>query len=265
MLDIIKFETHLHIDTKGFSQVNVRTLNHYLERFMLTVPFENIDVQNKRPISVDVNHLYNKVVNQKRGGYCYELNTLFHHYLLEKGFNARLVSATIHTRNGGRSRAGSHMSILVYLDQPYVADVGFGDLPLQAMPLHAKKDAIYINDVNGFYRAVYEDQDKFHVQKWQDDDWRTSYEGTETSRRIDEFDEALDYNQHNGNSIFVKKLVVTIPKIDGRVTMSEKDLTITKRGEKSKIAVTKDNYQQFLRDYFDLHVKIDRLENMGDI
>ena len=42
---------------------------------MLTVPFENIDVQNGKPISVDIDALFNKIVHDKRGGFCYELNS----------------------------------------------------------------------------------------------------------------------------------------------------------------------------------------------
>jgi arylamine N-acetyltransferase len=249
------------MNTEQFHEVNVRTLNHYLERYMLTVPFENIDVQNQKPISVDITDIYDKVVQDKRGGYCYEMNSLFHYYLLAKGFDAHLVSATIHTPNGGRSRPGSHMSIIVYLDKPYVADVGFGDLPLHAIPLNAADDTDILKDINGSYRA-YADGDMFYVQKWTDEEWRTSYEGTLTSRSIDEFNDAIDYNQHNENSIFVRKLMVTIPKSYGRVTMSENDLTITRSGEKSKSPVTKENYRQFLSKYFGLNVTIDRLENV---
>ena len=51
---------------------------------MLTVPFENIDVQNGKPISVDIDALFNKIVHDKRGGFCYELNSFFKAYLLQK-------------------------------------------------------------------------------------------------------------------------------------------------------------------------------------
>ncbi|WP_077326403.1 arylamine N-acetyltransferase family protein [Virgibacillus siamensis] len=263
-MNIAQFESYLKIDTEQFNEVNIKTLNHYMERYMLTIPFENIDVQNQKPISVDIKDLYKKIVLHKRGGFCYEMNTLFYHYLLKKGFHAHLVSATIHTPNGGRSMNGSHMSIVVYLDRPYVADVGFGDLPLHAMPLGNENDADVIYDTNGCYRAIYLDQDHFHVQKWLDDHWRTLYEGTLTSLSITDFEGPLTYNQHNENSIFVKKLVITKPNEWGRVTMSEHNVTVTQREKKSKIQVTKDNYQQLLKDYFDLHVKIDRLENTTD-
>ena len=47
--------------------------------FMLTVPFENIDVQNGKPISVDIDALFNKIVHDKRGGFVMELNTFSKH------------------------------------------------------------------------------------------------------------------------------------------------------------------------------------------
>lgn len=261
-MDIQRFESYLNIDTKQFHGADINTLNHYLERYMLTVPFENIDVQNQKPISLDIDNLYDKIVYNERGGFCYEMNRIFQYYLLEKGFDTHLVSATIHTPNGGWSRPGSHMSLLVYLDKPYVADVGFGDLPLHAMPLGERENADVVQDINGYYRAIYVDNDKFHVQKWTCNHWRTSYEATRISRSIAEFKGPLDYNQHNKNAVFVKKLMITIPKTYGRVTMSENDLTITEQEKKEKFPVNQDNYRQFLHDYFGLNVKIDRLENL---
>ncbi|HLR66971.1 MAG TPA: arylamine N-acetyltransferase [Virgibacillus sp.] len=260
-MNIQQFESYLQINTEQFHGIDVETLNHYLERYMLTVPFENIDVQNQKPISVAIDDLYDKIVHHQRGGFCYEMNRIFQYYLNIKGFDAHLVSATIHTPNGGWSRPGSHMSILVYLDKPYIADVGFGDLPLHAMPLGDAKDVDVVEDINGYYRAVDIGDNKFHVQKWTDHHWRTSYEATRTSRSIEDFYEPLDYNQHNENAVFVKKLVVTLPKSYGRVTMSANNVTITSQGEKKKLLVTKNNYRQLLYDYFGLNVKIDRLEN----
>lgn len=262
-MDIPTFEDHLQIDAEDVHGVNLETLNHYLERYKLTIPFENIDVQNQKPISVDIDDLFDKIVHKNRGGFCYELNTLFYQYLLEKGFDAHMVSATTHPADGVWSRTGSHMSLLVYLDRPYVADVGFGDLPLHAIPLDKAANADSIYDINGYYRAVYIDSNKFHMQKWQGDYWRTSYEATQTTRGIEDFRDPLAYNQHNENSVFVRKLMITMPKSYGRVSMSENDLTITKDGEKSKTPVTKDNYRQFLKDYFGLDVSINRLENQS--
>lgn len=103
-MNIAKLEDYLQIEPTRYNQPSIEALNYYATRFMLTVPFENIDVQNGKPISVDIDALFNKIVHDKRGGFCYELNTFFKAYLQQKGFNPELMSATIHTPGGGRSQ-----------------------------------------------------------------------------------------------------------------------------------------------------------------
>ncbi|MBV5191688.1 arylamine N-acetyltransferase [Staphylococcus chromogenes] len=262
-MDIQGLERYLNIDTTRFQAPTKETLNHDVERFMRTVPFENIDVQNGIPISVEVNDLYHKVVERQRGGFCYELNTLFKTYLIEKGFEVFNVSATIHTPGGGRSQPGSHMSTIVVIDGThYIADVGFGDLPLQAIPLTEDAEHNVVQDVTGIFRAVFIDEahKQFEVQKWENDAWDTKYEADITPRTIDMFEDNIKYNQTNPNSVFVKRLVITMPTEKGRATMSQNHLTLTEKGEKRKIDVTSDNYRQLLKTYFNLDVEIQRLE-----
>ena len=53
---------------------NLRAL-HYAH--LLAVPFENLDIHRGMPIALDQEHLYDKIVLHRRGGFCYELNSLF--------------------------------------------------------------------------------------------------------------------------------------------------------------------------------------------
>ena len=65
------------------------------------------------------------------------------------------MSATIHTPNGGRSLNGSHASLVVPINNVfYVADVGFGDLPLHAMPITSSDQTQPVTDINGTFRAI---------------------------------------------------------------------------------------------------------------
>lgn len=124
LMNIAKLENYLQIDSSRYNRPSIEALNYYATRFMLTVPFENIDVQNSKPISINIDALFNKIVHDKRGGFCYELNTFFKAYLQQKGFNPELMSATIHTPGGGRSLNGSHASLVVSInDVFYVTDV----------------------------------------------------------------------------------------------------------------------------------------------
>lgn len=263
-MNIAKLEDYLQIDTSRFNQPSIEALNYYATRFMLTVPFENIDVQNGKPISIDIDVLFNKIVRDKRGGFCYELNSFFKAYLLQKGFNPSLMSATIHTPNGGRSLNGSHASLVVPINNVfYVADVGFGDLPLHAMPITSSEHTQPITDISGTFRAIFENEHKelFYVQKFENNNWNTKYEAEFKPKQIDDFNSNIEYNQTNPDSIFVKHLLITMPQSFGRATMSENHLTLTKNSTSEKFDVTKDNYKHFLAKYFGLNVTINRIEN----
>lgn len=260
-MNIEDLENYLNIDPNKYNEPSLEALNYYLKRYMLTVPFENIDVQNGVRISVEVDDIYEKIVNHQRGGFCYEMNHFFKAYLEAKGFTANMVSATIHTPGGGRSLKGSHMSLIVPIDGVnYVADVGYGDLPISAMPIIDQDSDAIIEDINGEYRAIYVDDHLFYIQKWKDNEWDTEYEAELEPRDIHDFDYNIEYNQINPNSTFVKRLLVTMPKSYGRATMSQNNLTLTKQRDKEKYDVTSENYRQFLKEEFNLDVKINRLE-----
>lgn len=263
-MNIAKLEDYLEIDSNHYDEPSVEALNYYATRFMLTVPFENIDVQNGKPISIDIDALFNKIVHDKRGGFCYELNSFFKAYLLQKGFNPQLMSATIHTPNGGRSLNGSHASLVVPINNVfYVTDVGFGDLPLHAMPITSSNQTQPVTDISGTFRAIFENEHRelFYVQKFENDSWNTKYEAEFKPKQIEDFNSNIEYNQTNPDSIFVKHLLITMPQSFGRATMSENHLTLTRNGTSEKFDITKDNYKHFLEKYFGLNVTINRIEN----
>ncbi|SUL70313.1 N-acetyltransferase [Staphylococcus aureus] len=241
-MNIAKLEDYLQIEPTRYNQPSIEALNYYATRFMLTVPFENIDVQNGKPISVDIDALFNKIVHDKRGGFCYELNTFFKAYLQQKGFNPELMSATIHTPGGGRSQNGSHASLVVSINNVfYVTDVGFGDLPLNAIPITLPDDTQQITDISGTFRAIFnsEDKDIFYVQKYENNHWHTKYEAEFKAREIEEFDQNIEYNQTHPDSVFVKHLLITMPQSFGRATMSENHLTFNKRWNARKVSYHK--------------------------
>ena len=91
-----------------------------------TIPFENIDILLGRPIRLDLPSLEDKLVRDRRGGYCFEHNTLFAAALEAVGFGVARLGARV--RLGARKvRARTHMVLLVRADgEERLADVGFG-------------------------------------------------------------------------------------------------------------------------------------------
>ncbi|MFP4928427.1 arylamine N-acetyltransferase, partial [Staphylococcus pseudintermedius] len=110
-MNIQKVDQKIEIDAQKLSVNRVEALNEYMYQFMHHIPFENISVQNGVEISTDLNELFEKIVEQSRGGFCYELNTFFAAYIEAKGYETQYLSATVHTPDGGRSIAGAHLSL----------------------------------------------------------------------------------------------------------------------------------------------------------
>ena len=101
-----------------------------------TIPFENLDILLGRPIRLDLASLQEKLVRDRRGGYCFEHNTLFAAVLEAVGFDVTRLGARV--RFGARSvTARTHMALLVQADgQRRLADVGFGGGGvLRSMPI----------------------------------------------------------------------------------------------------------------------------------
>lgn len=60
------------------------------------IPFENFDIFLGRPITLETDALFAKMIYGGRGGYCFELNTLFFEILQSVGFHARQLMARVH-------------------------------------------------------------------------------------------------------------------------------------------------------------------------
>ena len=109
---------------------------------VMAVPFENLDISLGRPIRLDRASLLRKLVDDRRGGYCYELNGLFAMLLRHLGYAVDLVSARVTIAGGGLTADYDHAALVVtspLLDcdpvWPVLADVGFGDAFIEPLPL----------------------------------------------------------------------------------------------------------------------------------
>ena len=73
-MDIFRYLERIHY-TRSI-EPTAEVLSGLQKKHLLTVPFENLDIINK--VKIDLNNSYDKVVNCKRGGFCYELNFAFY-------------------------------------------------------------------------------------------------------------------------------------------------------------------------------------------
>ena len=71
--------------------------------------------------------LYDKIVTRKMGGWCFQVNGLFHWLLREVGFNVDITGGSTRTATGTWRNAKDHMVLVVHIENKlYLSDVGFG-------------------------------------------------------------------------------------------------------------------------------------------
>lgn len=126
------------IGYRGPSDPTSETLRILHSTHLQTVPFENLDISRSGPIVLDEDNVLHKIVDEHRGGFCYELNSASAALLRALGFQVTLLSGRVARPDGSESPEFDHLALRVDMEQPWLADVGFGDSflkPLQPPPL----------------------------------------------------------------------------------------------------------------------------------
>lgn len=126
------------VEFEGSARPSADTLATLLRRHVLSVPFENLDVQLGVPVSMEAEAAFHKIVERGRGGWCYEQNGLFGWALAEIGFDVTRVAAAVRREERGDAALANHLCLLVQMpDDPdvvYLADVGFGGSMIRPIP-----------------------------------------------------------------------------------------------------------------------------------
>jgi len=113
---------------KGKVEPTLEVLKDLQKSHLLRVPFENLDIHFNRKIELDIEWIYQKIVEQGRGGFCYELNGLFYELLKSIGFQVKRISARPYESNKDFGKEYDHLAIIVRIqDLEYLTDVGFGE------------------------------------------------------------------------------------------------------------------------------------------
>ena len=142
------------IDDDGPIEPTRETLERLIARHAAAIPFENIEVLARRVPRLDVESLQEKMVRQRRGGYCFEQNKLFQAVLAQAGFVVRALEARVRAGVPDDVLTGrTHMALRVMIDGvDHLADVAFGGLaPLAPIRLDSRDEQAA---AGGVYRLV---------------------------------------------------------------------------------------------------------------
>ncbi|XP_012718394.2 arylamine N-acetyltransferase, pineal gland isozyme NAT-10 [Fundulus heteroclitus] len=203
-------------------------------RHLLSVPFEDLTVHSGGRVSLDLPVLYDKIVNQRRGGFCFENNSLFSWLLTQLGFRVTVLSGQV--RNSITGLYGppyDHLILMVRLDgKRWLCDVGFG-VPGFSVPLSLETCGPQ-EQGHRVYRLRRDSDSDMRFLEWQkeenrgeDGEWTEIYKFTLEPRRLEEFAEMCQYHQSSPSSIFFCKSLCMLLKPGGRLTYIGRRLITT--------------------------------------
>lgn len=186
---------------------------------LLAVPFEDLTI-----------HTGSKIVVRKRGGFCYEMNSLFSWLLSQLGFEVVILSAQVKNRfTGAYGPPLDHLIMMVTLDgERWLCDVGFGagfQLPLSLETESPQTQSHGVYQVRAHNNLLF-----METQSDTDDDnasWLELYKFSLQPCQREDFDAMCEYHQSSISSIFFCKSLCTILLPDGRITLMGRKLITT--------------------------------------
>ena len=215
------------------------------------IPFENLDILLGRPIRIDLSSLQAKLVDGGRGGYCFELNTLFAAALHALGFEVTLLAARV--RFGAtRVLPRTHMVLKVASeDAEWLADVGFGAAGL-LLPIRFG-DGEQARQFAWTYRLV-EDTAQWVLQSLRDDAWADLYAFTLEPQLPVDFEVANHYVSTHPQSRFVQTMTAQCTGPQERRTLVNRELAIERAsGSERRMLGDDDELLATLAESFGLH------------
>ncbi|RQR64611.1 arylamine N-acetyltransferase [Burkholderia sp. Bp9125] len=184
------------------------------------IPFENLTPLTGARVALDLPALVAKVLDRRRGGYCFELNKLFYTALTQIGFRVTPLIARVRwMRAPDEVTAHTHMLLRVDLDgTAWFADIGFGTATLTA-PLRYAPGERQVTP-HGAFRVVDAPVDgELDMQCETPDGWQTTYRFSQRRAEWIDYEAASWYTSTYPDSLFVNDVIACRVLPDGRASM----------------------------------------------
>ncbi len=218
---------------------------------LMEVPFENLDIQAGRTISMNADDIVDKIIGRYRGGYCFEVNGLFSMALEALHIPYRLIAARPMTHQGIR-KPKTHMALVVQCDdEHWLCDCGFGGYGIRA-PLRLSRPGVSVDQDGEFFKVSLSDEGELTLSSLVHDVWEDQYAFDLTPHHWIDFIPANYYNSTHPDSLFVKKLLIVRCTDTGRKILFGNSLKIVEGGRTEKLFLHADNRAQILREHFGL-------------
>ena len=226
------------------------TLRSLHRAHLFTVPFENLDISLGREIICDETRIVHKIVNEHRGGFCYELNGAFAALLRALGFRVTLLSARVAREDGSYGPEFDHLTLRVDIEEPWLADVGFGECFLEPLRLESRMEQPQNGRVYRLTRLT-SDEGVLGLEAVVEGNWKRQYAVTLQPRELSEFAGMCHYHQTSPESHFTRKRICSLATPEGRVTLADEKMIEQRRGSRrERLLAGDEEWRATLREQF---------------
>lgn len=238
------------IGFEGAAEPTLDTLNRLQHAHLHTVPYENLDILNGVPLSLEIPHLFDKIVTRGRGGYCFELNGLFGWLLEELGFRVTHYFGRFWRDEEVVPSMRRHRILRVELEgSSYIVDVGAGAAaprwPLQLL------DGLEQVQQEECYRFVEDRVYGWMLEEKKGEEWRQIYSFTEEPNLPIDYVTTSYWCENSPESKFRQAAMVAIRTEKGRNTIAGKEFRIFDSDSVEDFEPDRDDhYKECLRKYF---------------
>ncbi|MET3105922.1 N-hydroxyarylamine O-acetyltransferase [Oxalobacteraceae bacterium GrIS 1.18] len=238
------------IQFRGVADATLATVADVMRCQMQHVPFENLDIQAGKIISLDHGDIVEKLLTRQRGGYCYEVNGLFAMALEALHIPYFFVAARPAAH--GVKKPKIHMAVIVQCDgENWLCDCGFGGYGIRA-PMRVNVFDTPVSHDGELCMITRDGADEFLLQTKVHDDWEALYVFDLTPQNWEDFAPANLYNSTDRDSFFVRKLLVVICTPNGRKILLGNALKIISNGKTEKRLLAPEQRAVVLREEFGL-------------
>jgi len=239
------------IGFRGAVRADLETLRRLHRAHVGHVPFENVDVQLGLTIRLELDHLADKLVRRRRGGYCFEQNTFFMAVLRELGFEVRPYEARVRL-GSSEIRPRTHMLLGVdYNGSEYLADVGFGGDGLLEPILQDGSPSV--QGSRETYRVTEETGERV-LQLRRGKEWLDLYAFVPQERPPVDFEMANHFTSTHPRSSFVQNLTVQLSRWDQRRILRNRTYVVRRGGTEEERLLSDDEILPLLRESFDMEL-----------
>lgn len=220
-------------EVESLSELNKENLDRIIEAHLANITFDNLS-QHGLPYtaSLDMEKTKRKIIDERRGGFCFELNGLLGELLLELGYTVKRVPAIVHSAEEGFRIRATHLVLIVSTpekeDDQWFCDVGFGEPAINS--LRYELDAEQETPEGMVSRLVncQEDSDSVILEWNREGEWlpRLKWVFDHPGQVLSLFREGLDVVLGE-SSIFYEKLIVCKIDRNKKVSLAGNSLKIT--------------------------------------